>query len=169
MHMPQDCDSQVPSVAAVAFSDRVALSRVQREASMHSVATENWRTRWDDNKVSQAINAWGCSTAEKYTLLYSSADWQSRQRIHICMLHSPVGEKLLSPSCPLLQAVWDENLVNNSCFMVPCLPSAFQPQVTGGASFQLKTATLPSVTLRCSTAEDAEQVQQRCSNKQRRP
>lgn len=61
--------------------------------------------------------------------------WQSRQRIHICvcvpLLDSPVGEKLLSPSCPPLQAVWDENLVNNSCFMVPCLPSAFQPQVTG--------------------------------------
>lgn len=135
MHMPQDCDSQVPSVAAVVFSDRAALSRVQREASVHSVATENWRTRQDDNKVSQAISAWGCSTAEKYTLLYSSADWQSRQRIHICvcvpLLDSPVGEKLLSPSCPPLQAVWDENLVNNSCFMVPCLPSAFQPQVTG--------------------------------------
>ena len=134
----------MPSAAAVASAGRLALSRVQREASVHSVVMENWRSV--DLSVQMLAmmtikylkpSVWGCSTAEKYTLLKSCEDWWSRQRICICVcisLPTPLtGEKLLlSPSCPPLQAVWDENLVYNRIhFMVPCLPSAFQSQVTG--------------------------------------
>lgn len=131
------------SAAAVALADRMAPSRVQREASMHSVVMENWRSV--DLSVQMLAmmtikylkpSVWSCSTAEN-TPSCRAAKARGAGRGYVCVcIPLPAsligGQLLLSPSCPPLQAVWDENLVNNrSHFTVPCLPSAFQPQVTG--------------------------------------